>query len=211
MLAEFSGAGFLLTADDPSDVPDAVVVGFDMTLVYARVCRAAWWIQQGKLFVATNPDRVCPTDEPTVLVDCGSICALLEKATGRGPDIVLGKPDPAMLSGILERHGLRPSQIAMVGDRIYASSVGAKTFVFEATPASFKLLAQNQLGDEAFASPVICGGRVYLRVARRGESRQEFLYCIGEGGPAAAALAPLFRDSRPHTLRGAIHDKPNRR
>src|SRR5687768_2883203 len=119
MLAEFRDAGFELAVDDPADVPDAVVVGFDLTLTYERVCRAAWWIQQGKLFVATNPDRVCPTDQPTVLVDCGSICALLEKATGRAPDIVLGKPDPAMLSGILDRHGLRPQQIAMVGDRIY--------------------------------------------------------------------------------------------
>ena len=119
MLAEFKGAGFELTMDDANDAPDAVVVGFDLTLAYARVCRAAWWIQQGRLFVATNPDRVCPTDQPTVLVDCGAICAMLEKATGRGPDIVLGKPDPAMLSGILDRHGLRPAQIAMVGDRIY--------------------------------------------------------------------------------------------
>jgi NagD protein len=119
MLAEFHQAGFELTADDPDDVPDAVVIGFDLTLAYARACRAAWWIQQGKLFVATNPDRVCPTDQPTVLIDCGSMCAMLEKATGRAPDIVLGKPDPAMLSGILERHGLRPAQIAMVGDRIY--------------------------------------------------------------------------------------------
>jgi HAD superfamily hydrolase (TIGR01450 family) len=119
MLAEFKGAGFELTADDETDVPDAVVVGFDMTLSYARACRAAWWIQQGKLFVATNPDRVCPTDQPTVLIDCGSMCAMLEKATGRAPDIVLGKPDPAMLSGIIDRHGLRPAQIAMVGDRIY--------------------------------------------------------------------------------------------
>ena len=73
----------------------------------------------------------------------------------------------------------------MVDDRIYASNVGGKTFVFEATPRSFKILAQNQLGDEAYASPVICGGRIYLRVAKRGESRQEFLYCIGKpGGPA---------------------------
>jgi HAD superfamily hydrolase (TIGR01450 family) len=119
MLGEFREAGFVLTADDPADVPDAVIVGFDLTLAYSRLCRAAWWIQQGKLFVATNPDRVCPTDQPTVLVDCGAICALLEKATGRGPDIVLGKPDPTMLSGILDRHGLRPAQIAMVGDRIY--------------------------------------------------------------------------------------------
>jgi HAD superfamily hydrolase (TIGR01450 family) len=142
MLAEFRGAGFELTEDDPGDVPDAVVVGFDMTLAYARVCRAAWWIQQGKLFVATNPDRVCPTDQPTVLVDCGAICAMIEKATGRAPDIVLGKPDPTMLSGILDRHGLRPAQIAMVGDRIYtdilmahrADAFGVLVLTGEATP-----------------------------------------------------------------------------
>jgi outer membrane protein assembly factor BamB len=68
----------------------------------------------------------------------------------------------------------------MVGDRIYASNVGGKTFVFEATPEHFKLLAQNQLGDEAYASPAICGSRIYLRVAKRSESRQEFLYCVGD-------------------------------
>jgi len=141
MRAEFQGAGFTLTADDPADEPDAVVIGFDLTLTYAGLCRAAWWIQQGKLFVATNPDRVCPTDQPTVLVDCGAICALLEKATGRAPDLVLGKPDPAMLSGILDRHGLRPAQIAMVGDRIYtdilmahrAEALGVLVLTGEAT------------------------------------------------------------------------------
>jgi outer membrane protein assembly factor BamB len=67
-----------------------------------------------------------------------------------------------------------------VGDRIYASNVGGKTFVFEATPKNFKLVAQNQLADEAYASPAICGSRIYLRVARKGESREEFLYCIGD-------------------------------
>jgi NagD protein len=119
MLAEFTRAGFDLTADDVQDEPDAIVVGFDLTLSYARLCRAAWWIQQGKPFLATNPDRICPTDQPTVLVDCGSICAALAEATGREPDVVLGKPDPTMLSGILDRHRLQPHQIAMVGDRIY--------------------------------------------------------------------------------------------
>ena len=92
---------------------------FDMTLRYDRLCRAAWWISQGVPYIATNPDRVCPTDQRTVLVDCGSICACLAHATGRRPDITLGKPDPNMLSGILHRHGLEPDQIAMVGDRIY--------------------------------------------------------------------------------------------
>jgi hypothetical protein len=51
--------------------------------------------------------------------------------------------------------------------------------VFEATPSKFRILAQNQLGDEAYATPVICGSRIYLRVAKRGENREEFLYCIG--------------------------------
>jgi HAD superfamily hydrolase (TIGR01450 family) len=126
MLAEFSGAGFKLTADDATDEPDAVIVGFDLTLTYSRLCRAAWWIQKGKLFVATNPDLVCPTDQPTVFVDCGSICAALEKAAGRTPDVVLGKPDPAMLGGILARHNLQPDQVAMVGDRIYTDILMAQ-------------------------------------------------------------------------------------
>jgi outer membrane protein assembly factor BamB len=67
----------------------------------------------------------------------------------------------------------------MADDRIYAVNVGGKAFVFEAKPAGFKLLAQNQLGNQAYASPVICGGRIYLRVADRSENRQEYLYCVG--------------------------------
>jgi NagD protein len=125
MLHEFSEAGFQLTADDPVDSPDGVVVGFDLTLTYARLCRAAWWIQQGKPFIATNPDRVCPTDQPVVLVDCGSICAALEKATGRAPDVVFGKPDPTMLNGIMKRHSLEAREVAMVGDRIYTDMLMA--------------------------------------------------------------------------------------
>lgn len=119
MIAEFEAAGFESTTDSADDVPDVVVAAFDMTLVYPRLCRAAWWVSQGIPYIATNPDRVCPTDQPVVLVDCGSICKCIEHATGRKPDIVLGKPDPNMLTGIKERYGLQSDEIAMVGDRIY--------------------------------------------------------------------------------------------
>ena len=126
MLEEFARAGFELVPDSPREEPDAVVVGFDLTLTYARLCRAAWWIQRGKPFIATNPDRVCPTDEPTILVDCGAICAALESATGIAPGAVLGKPDPAMLHVILHQRGLRPEQLAMVGDRLYTDMAMAR-------------------------------------------------------------------------------------
>ena len=125
MTGEFEKAGFVLTSDDPSDEPDAVVAGFDMTLTYSRLCRAAWWIKCGKPYVATNPDWVCPTDQPTVLVDCGSICAMMEKAAGRKPDVTLGKPQPEMLDGILKKHGLFPHEVAMVGDRVYTDMLMA--------------------------------------------------------------------------------------
>mgnify|MGYP000854832947 CR=1 FL=1 len=36
------------------------------------------------------------------------------------------KPDPAMLTGILARHSLQPSQLAMVGDRLYTDMVMAR-------------------------------------------------------------------------------------
>lgn len=158
MISEFEKAGFESTADDPDDVPDAVVAAFDMTLSYERLCRAAWWVSQGLPYIATNPDRVCPTDQRVVLVDCGSICKCIEHATGRRPDITLGKPDPNMLTGIERRYGLQPDRIAMVGDRIYtdiemahnAGAMGVLVLsgettleVADAAPRSPEIIADN--------------------------------------------------------------------
>jgi NagD protein len=126
MIAEFEEAGF----NSCDDSPELVVVGFDTGLNYDRLCRAGYWIKQGRPFIATHPDRICPTDQPTLLVDCGAICAALTSATGRAPDMVLGKPHPIMVEEILDRHGLRPEELAVVGDRVYtdvamAHAIGA--------------------------------------------------------------------------------------
>ena len=126
MISQFEKAGYISCADSSDDEPDALVVAFDMTLEYSRLCRAAWWASQGIPYIATNPDRVCPTDQKVVLVDCGSICKCIEHATGRCPDITLGKPDPNMLKGIVERHGLKPEEVAMVGDRVYTAIAMAR-------------------------------------------------------------------------------------
>lgn len=126
MLHEFEEAGFELAACDPNDRPDALIVAFDTTLQYDRLCHAAWLAQQGLPYIATNPDRVCPTDQPTVLVDCGSLTTCIEYATGRKPDLVIGKPNPDMLSGIMYRYNLQPDEVAMCGDRIYTDVATAQ-------------------------------------------------------------------------------------
>lgn len=148
MAEAFREAGYELMPDDPRARPDAVVVGFDLTLTYSRLCRSAWWIARGVPYVATNPDRVCPTDEPTVLVDCGSITAALQTATGREPVAVLGKPDVAMLEGILRRRQLQPSQLAMVGDRLYTDVAMAQ----RAGAFSVLVLTGEATADDAAAA-----------------------------------------------------------
>jgi len=130
MISQFTDAGFCSCSESADDVPDLVVAAFDKTLCYSRLCRCAWWISRGLPYIATNPDWVCPTDEDTILVDCGSLCACLEAATGRKPDVFIGKPNPDILLGVLGKRGLKPEEGCMIGDRLYtdvktALNVGA--------------------------------------------------------------------------------------
>jgi HAD superfamily hydrolase (TIGR01450 family) len=164
MVAEFEANGYVATADDANDVPDAVIVGFDTSLVYTRLCRAAWWVSQQLPYLATNPDWVCPTDQQVILVDCGAICACIEGATKRKPDLVVGKPDPRMLAGILQRYQLEPSAIAMVGDRLYTDvqmAVNAKAM------GVLVLSGEATLADVATAT--IKADVIAQNVARFGE------------------------------------------
>ncbi len=68
----------------------------------------------------------------------------------------------------------------LAGSHIYASNEGGTTFVIAADTQEFRLVAENQLGNEVFATPTICGGRIYARVAFTQGGRREWLYCIGE-------------------------------
>jgi ribonucleotide monophosphatase NagD (HAD superfamily) len=69
---------------------------------------------------------LCPTNEPTVLPDCGAICALLETAAGRKPDAIPGKPAPAMLHEVMQRRRMTADEVAMIGDRLYTDVRMAK-------------------------------------------------------------------------------------
>ncbi len=122
--AEFERNGFVVV--DGEDEPEVVVVGFDPAMDYAALCKAAWWISRGKPFFATHPDQTCPTNLPTILVDCGAICACLTHATGVEPLAVPGKPNALMLIGIMKRHGLRAHEVVMVGDRLNTDVALAK-------------------------------------------------------------------------------------
>ncbi len=73
------------------------------------------------------------------------------------------------------------SSPVLVGDVIYASNESGETFLFAATPEEYRPLGANRLGDAMFATPTICGGRIYLRVVKHeGDQPREYLYCVGK-------------------------------
>ncbi|WP_010581800.1 outer membrane protein assembly factor BamB family protein [Schlesneria paludicola] len=69
----------------------------------------------------------------------------------------------------------------LVSDLIFAMDESGKTTIFKASPEGFSLVAENQLAEEAFATPTICGGQIFVRTASTTDGkRQEWLYCLGE-------------------------------
>jgi hypothetical protein len=70
----------------------------------------------------------------------------------------------------------------MVGDLVFATSEAGKTHVLKVNPKACQVVAESQLGDEVYATPTICGGRIYMRAASiKDGRRQETLYCLGTG------------------------------
>ncbi len=110
---ELSKAGLLVVDEDP----EAVVLAFDTTLTYPRLARFCHLVRAGLPYIATNPDKVCPTEDGPI-PDCGSIAALVESATGRTP-VYIGKPEATMVQMGLTKLGASPAFTAMIGDRLY--------------------------------------------------------------------------------------------
>jgi outer membrane protein assembly factor BamB len=65
----------------------------------------------------------------------------------------------------------------LVGGNIYVTNERGMMYVYQADPQSFQLVAKNQLGRSAFATPAFCDNQIFVRVT--GAGGQETLYCLG--------------------------------
>jgi len=113
---QLSEAGFRVT-DKLEEGISLLVCGFDTELTFQKLEDACILLGQGVDFVATNPDWVCPTSYGSV-PDCGSVCEMLFRATGRRPRFI-GKPHPEMALLSMEKYGFTKEETVLVGDRVY--------------------------------------------------------------------------------------------
>ena len=51
--------------------------------------------------------------------DIGAMIAFVKAATGREPDLVVGKPNRMIVDSVARKIGLQIEDMAMVGDRLY--------------------------------------------------------------------------------------------
>lgn len=105
-------AGYTLTDNDP----DYVVLGETRNYSFEAITRAIRLVTDGSRFICTNPDPTGPSLEG-LLPACGSVAALITKATGVEPYFV-GKPNPLMMREALNKIGAHSETSAMVGDRM---------------------------------------------------------------------------------------------
>jgi HAD superfamily hydrolase (TIGR01450 family) len=111
--------------------PGAVVVGIDFSLSHDRLSIAADAIRDGALFVATNRDAVYPIDG-RLMAGAGAIVAALVTASGREPDLVIGKPEPGLFRQAAQAAGETPDRAIVIGDGLRtdilaANRVGARS------------------------------------------------------------------------------------
>ena len=113
---QLAAVGIPVTCDREDGV-DILLSGFDRELTFRKLEDACILLERGAVWLATNPDWVCPTWYGSV-PDCGSVCEMLTRATGRRPEF-LGKPHPAMAQLALAETGFPPEQAVLIGDRLY--------------------------------------------------------------------------------------------
>ena len=109
--------GGIRVTDRLEDGIEVLVAGFDTELTFQKLEDSCILLNRGVEFVAANPDWVCPTWYGFV-PDCGSVCEMLYRATGRRPRFI-GKPQPEMALLAMERYGYEKAQTILVGDRLY--------------------------------------------------------------------------------------------
>ena len=112
---------------------------------------------------------------PSMIVKDGALYAVLDTGVA-----ICWKGDTGEELWKERLGGTFTASLVLVGDHLYAVNEAGECFIFKAQSEEFELVAKNELGDEVYATPAICGSRIYMRVVERtGGQRQEMLYCLG--------------------------------
>ena len=115
--------GLRIVDGDEAEV--SIVVGsLDYNLTYEKLKQASLLIQNGAVFIGTNPDVTLPTPEGFI-PGSGTVIGALEIASGQKARII-GKPEPLLYEMALKRLNVSPERTLAIGDRLETDIAGAQ-------------------------------------------------------------------------------------
>jgi glycerol 3-phosphatase-2 len=121
--AEVAAVG--LSVVDRADArPLAVVQGYGPEVGWAQLAEAAVAIRAGAQWTVTNMDATLPSRRGPLPGNGSMVAALTTALGGRGPDVVVGKPEPALFRLAAGRR--QATRALVVGDRLDTDIEGAK-------------------------------------------------------------------------------------
>ena len=75
--------------------------------------------------MATNRDPIYPAADEQLFAGAGSIVAAVAVASGRQPDVVVGKPEPGLFQAAAEIGGAAVQDAVVIGDNLLSDIAGA--------------------------------------------------------------------------------------
>ena len=117
------GLRAVLAVDAAKAPVDAVLQGYGAEVTAAELGEAAYAIQGGARWVATNDDLTLPTDRG-VAPGNGSLVGAVQLAVDVEPTVV-GKPGPLLYQLAAEALGTPPASTLGIGDRLETDTAGA--------------------------------------------------------------------------------------
>ncbi len=102
----------------------AVVIGLDRQVNFAKMVEATLLVRRGIPFYATNPDKTFPTPRGEI-PGAGAWAAVIVTASGISPRFA-GKPAPYLIELALQRLGSPRAETWVVGDRLETDIAAAQ-------------------------------------------------------------------------------------
>ncbi len=102
----------------------AVVVGLDRQVNFAKMSEATLLVRRGVPFYATNPDRTFPTPRGEI-PGAGAWVSVIVTASNVTPRFA-GKPSPYLIELALQRLGSTPRETWVIGDRLETDIAAAQ-------------------------------------------------------------------------------------
>lgn len=126
-LAGLLGESGYRVVGSASDRPDAVVQGFDPSVGWVQLAEAAYAVNAGAVWIATNLDLSIPRAEG-VAPGNGALVGAVSHATGISP-VAAGKPEPHLFQTAARELGLVNPLV--VGDRLDTDIRGGNAAGFD--------------------------------------------------------------------------------